>query len=191
MWIWKMLDWFARCIDFYFKMGKEFEEGKMEKNKSSMNARAQLKIQETAFMLLALAFLFTLLFIFYSNWQVRQIYSEKNKLLEEQAISLLEKFMAMPEFSCLQGSCLDEDKLVLLRNMTAYNDLWKGISRIQVIEIYPSRQVMTVYQKGKPEVTYSSFVPLCKTRQVEGYIWQECSLAKLLVSIEKAELKRA
>ena len=41
--------------------------------------RAQLQIQETAFMLLALAFLFTLVFIFYSNFQIRQLYSEKNR----------------------------------------------------------------------------------------------------------------
>lgn len=162
-----------------------------KKNNKSMNAKAQLKIQETAFMLLALAFLFALLFIFYSNYQVRQIYAEKNKLLEEQAISLLEKFMAMPEFSCLHGTCIDEDKFAVLKNMTAYNDLWRGISKIQVVRIYPQREVLTVYQKGKADITYSSFVSLCKTEQLEGYIWQNCALAKLLVSIEKAELKRA
>ncbi len=164
---------------------------RIEKRQGGIKGKnAQLKIQETAFMLLALAFLFALLFIFYSNYQVRQIYSEKNKLLGEQAISLLEKFMAMPEFSCLQGICIDEDKFAVLGNMTAYNDLWRGISRIQVVRIYPQREVLTVYQKGRADITYSSFVPLCKTRQLEGYVWQECALAKLLVSIEKAELKR-
>lgn len=161
----------------------------MEKIRKN-SRKGQLKIQETAFMLLALAFLFALLFIFYSNYQVKEIYSEKNKLLEEQAISLLEKFMAMPEFSCLQGECIDEDKLFVLRNMTSYNDLWRGISKIQVVKIYPQKESIIIYQKGKAEITYSSFIPLCKTKQSEGYVWQECSLAKLLISIEEAKLER-
>ncbi|MFH0831834.1 MAG: hypothetical protein V1886_03140 [archaeon] len=163
----------------------------MAENKiNKMNRKAQLKIQETAFMLLALAFLFALLFIFYSNFQVNQIYSAKNKLLSEQAISLLDKFMSLPEFSCLQGACIDEDKLYALRNMSAYEDLWKGIAKIQVVRIYPKQEMITIYQKGKAEMSYSSFVPLCKTMQYEGYVWQQCSLAKLLISIEKAGLKR-
>ena len=141
-------------------------------------------------MLLALALLFAILFIFYSNYQVRQVYAAKNNRLEEQAISLLDKFMAMPEFSCLHGACIDEDKLYALRNMSAYNDLWKGIVRIQVVRIYPKSETITIYQKGKPEVSYASFVPLCRTLQQEGYTWQQCSLAKLLVSVENVKLER-
>lgn len=161
--------------------------------KLKFRGRAQLKIQETAFMLLALAFLFALLFIFYSNYQIRQIYSAKNKLLEEQAITLLEKFVVMPEFSCLHGTCIDEDKILVLRNMSAYNDLWHGTVRIQVVKIYPKRETFTIYEAGKKTgdyISYSSFIPLCKTLQQEGYIWQRCSLAKLLVSIEKVKLER-
>jgi hypothetical protein len=152
--------------------------------------KAQLKIQETAFMLLALIFLFALLFIFYSNYEVRQVYSAKNLALKERAISLLDKFVAMPEFSCLEGGCIDEDKLIAIRNLTTYGDLWRGVSRIQVVRIYPSKQIITVYQKGTPELTYSAFVPLCKTIYSEGYILQKCDLAKLLVSIEEVKMER-
>jgi hypothetical protein len=159
------------------------------KDKILKRRKAQVKIQETAFMLLALAFFFILVLIFYSNYQLKQLYAQRGKLQSEEAISLLEKFVALPEFSCLHGSCIDLDKLLGLRNVTGYDDLWKGTSKIEVVQIYPSRNVYTIYQKGKQDITYSTFVPLCKTRYLDGYVWQECSLAKLLVSIEKTRLR--
>lgn len=152
--------------------------------------KAQVKVQETAFMLLALAFFLILILIFYSNYQLKQLYDEYNKIQSEKAVSLLEKFVALPEFSCLHGKCVDMDKLFALDNVTGYDDLWRGVSKIEVVRIYPSRKNFVVYQKGILDdiIGYAAFVPLCKTRYADGYVWQECSLAKLIVSIEKAKL---
>jgi len=153
----------------------------------SRNKSAQLQIQETAFMLLALAFLFALMFIFYSNFQVKQLYSEKNRLQAEKAVTLLQKIETMPEFSCLKGNCIDFDKIISIRNVSGYDALWKGLSSIRIVTIYPNRSIITVYDKGRKDITYSGYVPLCKTQYKEGYIWQDCDLAKLLVSIEEAK----
>lgn len=150
--------------------------------------KAQVKIQETAFMLLALALFLAIIFIFYSNYQLKQLYSEHGKLQSEEAISLIEKFIALPEFSCLHGKCVDLDKVIGLSNLTGYDDLLQGTSKIEIVQLYPARKRFLVYQKGRADITYSGFVPLCKTQYLEGYVWQECSLAKLLVSIEKAKM---
>lgn len=155
----------------------------------SRNKSAQLQIQETAFMLLALAFLFALMFIFYSNFQVKQLYSEKNRLQAEKAVTLLQKIEAMPEFSCLKGNCIDFDKITSIKNVSGYDALWKGLSSVRIVTIYPNRSIITVYDKGRKDITYSGYVPLCKTQYKDGYIWQDCDLAKLLVSIEEAKAK--
>jgi hypothetical protein len=153
------------------------------------NKKAQLKIQETAFMLLALAFLFVLIFIFYSNIQVKQLYSEKNKLQSEKAITLLQKLSAMPEFSCMKGNCIDFDKVIAMKNVSGYDSLWKGLSSIRIRTLYPNATLITIYEKGRKDITYSAYFPLCRTMYQDGYVWQDCDLAKLLVSIEEAKPK--
>lgn len=151
---------------------------------------AQLKIQETAFMLLALALLFVLIFIFYSNMEMQQFYAATNKLKAEEALSMLEKIAAMPEFSCLKGTCIDYDKVTAIKNVSGYDALWRSLNSIQIMTIYPEKSLITVYDKGgKNTVGYSAYFPLCKTKYREGYIWQDCDLAKLIVSFEELKQK--
>jgi hypothetical protein len=151
--------------------------------------RAQLKIQETAFMLLGLALLFGIILIIYANMQVKTLYAEKNQLKAEKAINLLQKLTAMPELSCINGNCLDLDKVLSIRNVSGYENLWRGLSSIKVVTIYPNQSIITVYDKGKKDITYSSYVPLCKTTYMDGYVWQDCDIAKLLVSIEEVKVE--
>lgn len=149
--------------------------------------KAQLKIDETAFMLLALVLLFVFVFIFYSNMQVKQLYSEKNRLQAEKAITLLQKISAMPEFSCLKGDCIDKDKVIAMKNVTGYDALWNGLSSIRIMTLYPNQSLITIYEKGRKDITYSAYFPLCTTKYHEGYVWQDCDMAKLLVSIEEVK----
>ncbi|MFH1249279.1 MAG: hypothetical protein V1660_03945 [archaeon] len=151
--------------------------------------KAQLKIQETAFMLLGLAMLFALILIIYANMQVKQLYSEKNQLKAERAINLLGKLAAMPELSCIIGNCIDMDKALAIRNVSGYENLWKGLSSIKIVTIYPNQSSITIYDKGKKDITYSSYVPLCRTAYKDGYVWQDCDVAKLLVSVEEVKPK--
>ena len=151
------------------------------------NKKAQLKIQETAFMLLALVFFMALIFIFYTNFTTKNLYAGKVELQKDKAVSLLSNLAEMPEFSCPSGKCLDEDKIIAMGNITAYSNLWKGLSSIKVVRIYPVNETKTyvIYRKGREDITYSAYIPLCSTGYLEGYIIQDCDLAKLLVSIEE------
>ncbi len=153
--------------------------------------KGQIKVQETAFMLLALVMLFALLFMFYMNFQMKQLYSEANKLKEEQAISMLQKLSAMPEFaSTAEQGGIDYDKLLALRNVSGYDALWSGIRAIEVVSIFPQNEsrAITVYKSKAygSTLSYSTYIPLCVTRYTNGYIWHDCKLARLVVSIEEA-----
>lgn len=174
----------------YAKCGnqKNFQFLGHRESKDSL-CKAQLKIQETAFMLLALALLFVFIFIFYSNFQVKQLYSENNKLREEKAINLMQKMASMPEFSCIEGNCIDLDKVIAIKNVTGYEVLWKGMSSVKVVTLYPNKTIIAIYEKGRQDITYSAYFPLCRTRYLDGYVWQDCELGKLLVSVEEAKPK--
>src|SRR3989344_304737 len=120
--------------------------------------KAQIKIQETAFMLIALVFLFALVFIFYGRYESAKLFSEKEQLQKARAISLLSKLVAMPEFSCIHGTCIDADKLGVIKNISAYDKLWQGLSSVKVIRLYPANETKTyvIYRKGREDLTYSA-----------------------------------
>ena len=149
------------------------------------NKIGQVKIQETAFMLVALIFFLSLIFLVYSNYKVREIYTLYTELQKEKAITLLDKFVSLPEFSCLYGRCIDLDKVLALGNISGYHELWRGISKIEVIQLYPISERYVIYKKGNSHLSYATFVPLCKTEYSEGYVWQKCTLGKLLIGVEK------
>jgi len=172
-------------------------KGKMIKTKQNKKAtRAQLKIQQTAFMLLALVFFFSLIFIFYLNFSKNKLYEARNELAMQEAYTLLQKFSSNPEFSCLDLSyCLDKDKLNALENMSGkYKDYFSGLASVFVREIYPENKTFIIYENPniKPEDTiigYSAFIPLCSQRFKDGYSWNECKIAKFVVSMK--EFKQA
>jgi hypothetical protein len=154
--------------------------------------RAQIKIQETAFMLLALAILFVLLFIIFSNLESKKLYKEKNELRAKNAISMLQLFATLPEFAALEGNGIDLDKVMAMKNVTGYDPLWREISKIQVLRIYPNNSLIPVYDKtkaGASYTTYAAYIPLCYTKFYEGSDWQQCDLGKILVSVEELKQK--
>jgi hypothetical protein len=167
--------------------------------KMTENKKSQLKIQQTAFMLLALVVLFSIVIIFYFNFTRTSRVNEANDLMTQEAYSLLQKFSGNPEFSCVDSSgmvyCLDEDKLVALSNMSSkYKDYFSGIASLQVREIYPSNKTIIIYNSPANSATeevlmYSAFIPLCKLQVFEGYNWQQCKLAKFIVGKVKLKLK--
>ena len=153
--------------------------------------RGQMKIQQTAFMLLALAFFFSLVFIFYINFSRQKVYDVRNELAMQEAYSLLQKYASNPEFSCIESRayCLDEGKLLALANVSnKYKDYFSGINSLYVREIYPGNKTIIVYEnirgikEGESIQGYSAFIPLCKTKFRDNYEYQECKLAKFVVS---------
>ncbi len=155
--------------------------------------RAQLKIQETAFMLLALIMLFALIFIFYSRLELASVYAEANQKNAENAIRMLNMLSVMPEFAGVERG-MDYDKIISLRNVSGYEQLWKGINKISVVKIYPKNESRTIIiydgKKNADFTSYSTYTTLCVTRYRDWNEWQDCDLARLIVGIEEFKPKK-
>jgi len=151
----------------------------MEKNKN-----AQIKIQETAFVLLAIALLAILIFIFYSKFQVGKLQSEIQTINQETAKSMLEKIAAMPELACSgfgneQVLCIDKDKASILSKEQGYEKFWQNVARIELVPIYPESPRITIYAGKEGNATYSTFINLCSQK---ADVWS-CAIGKVLISV--------
>lgn len=170
----------------------------MAKKKESKDKRAQIKIQETAFVLLAIVLLFSLAFMFYFRLHSSKLAKEAAELQQQQAVSLLDKVVAMPELRCsaslgfiTEVLCIDEDKLESMKEepfIKDYKSVWKGLLEVKVVEIYPTSEkefVLYSREKKKGEEgnrTYSTFAPLCKMEH-NGVGWYKCSVGMISITI--------
>lgn len=169
----------------------------------SFSKKGQLKIQEMAFMLLAVFLFFALvgvfvLTIFYSNLQ-----NEATQIAEERTASAVAHLADTPELSCAisKTNCVDADKLVTLINKKEYEKFWP-FSSIKVITYnglgkkeselldctvanYPDCERFTIYdQHIQNERTTGSFVVLCRKAFQNEYVYDHCELAKIIAGTE-------
>ncbi|MGA2130281.1 MAG: hypothetical protein ABSG05_01540 [Candidatus Pacearchaeota archaeon] len=173
------------------------------KTKTSKNKRAQMKIQQMAFMLIAVTLFFVIagLFILVINFSgVKQ----SAKLIdEENALTLVSKIADSPEFSCGNAfdqpltSCIDTDKVMALENhIQDYRNFW-GISGLQIAWVYPNNSTLANTSCttgnypacGKITLIPTSngtgvpnFVNLCRREIDNNSIpYNQCDLGKVIV----------
>lgn len=173
--------------------------------------KAQLKIQQTAFMLIALTIFFALVGLFFVAIMLSGMKDSAESLNEKNAMLLVSKLANSPEFSCgdsfgtSKTNCVDFDKIMALKqNIDIYEGFWKDIDSIEVRKIYPSTQNSQnpvkcdignypdcdVIRIKNEEVsgTYSdNFVSLCWQENNGDRFYEECVIGKLMVSYETIE----
>jgi len=174
-------------------------------NKVQMKTKkAQMKIQQTAFMLLAITIFFVLVGLFVLVFKVGGMQDTATILERDNAMSLVSKLANSPEFACgnvfgtSKADCIDADKVMALKqNSAIYEDFW-GVSNIEILKIYPVSEEnvecnsitypnCNIIQIKSGEVTgysVSNFVSLCRKESFEGSPYNKCELAKLIVSYE-------
>ncbi len=158
--------------------------------------KGQFKIQQTAFMILAVTLFFVLAGLFYLSIYLRGVARGANEQNERRALINAEIFAESPEFTC--GShCIDTDRLMVLRNRTAFKDYWP-FSSIEVRRVYPAGNgkecslsnypncdtYTLVDKKVKNIVKVSNFVALCRKEDLEGVIARKCELGKIVLGVE-------
>lgn len=171
-----------------------------------INKKAQLKIQQMTFMLIAVTFLFILVGIFFLSIKLYSVREKATLLEEENAILLVSKLANSPEFSCgqafgVKGSCVDFDKVMVLKDrINKYSEFW-GVAKIEIRKIYPDEGDVLCSRANYPECgiinildksvntapATSNFVSLCRKEVKEDIIHDKCELAKLIVSSEVKE----
>jgi len=150
--------------------------------------KGQMKIQEMAFVLIAVIILFGIIFLFYARFEFNKVQSLSTELREERAITFIRTVASMPELRCSESilkvseaACLDLDKLkafnssLSLRN--SYRKIWTSsyITEVVVQEIFPGNSIYKIYDETPGEESYFSFMPLCSK--------DKCIIARLIVSI--------
>jgi len=164
------------------------------------NRRAQLKIQQMAFMLMAVTLFFVLVGMFVLVIKFSGLRESATELEEKNAMLLVTKLANSPEFSCgkvfesAKINCIDADKVMVLKeNIDKYTDFWGEKTNVEIRKIYPKGDIICTrgnypnchiinLQSKKIPAEHSNFVSLCRKESFEGEIYDKCELAKIMVS---------
>lgn len=159
------------------------------------NKKAQLKIQQMIFMLIALTFLFILVGLFFIVFKVTKLQKEAVELRRDQAAGLVTKIASTPEFIFEETpNAIDADKLMILQGENQYNDYFGNIEGIIVQKIYPSNQnVIECTRSNYPDCNQiklftksstapdSSYVAWCRKQSINGQPFNKCELAIIMI----------
>lgn len=159
-----------------------------KKSKRKQNKQGQMKIQEMAFVLVAVVFLGGILLLFFARFQIGAIQKTATEIRELRTITMLRIIASLPELSCKgEAVCIDQDKLNVFNTKpdirAKYSALWQSsnIFNITVEEAYPKTTPRNYIIYSKPTtqntVTYSTFIPLCTETQ-----HKQCKIAKIKVT---------
>ncbi|HLC77547.1 MAG TPA: hypothetical protein VJH92_00290 [Candidatus Nanoarchaeia archaeon] len=167
------------------------------------NKKSQMKIQQTAFMLLGVTLFFALVGMAFVGLKLSGMKGEANDLKKQNAQLLVSKLANSPEFSCgdsfytSKSNCIDADKVMALKAQEVkYSGFW-GTSNIEIRRIYPKTNgevncTKTNYPNcniialhaGRVGTYEENFVILCRKEAKNGVSYDKCEMAKLMVSFE-------
>ncbi|MEX0920164.1 MAG: hypothetical protein WDZ69_01110 [Candidatus Pacearchaeota archaeon] len=152
-----------------------------------VDKKGQMKIQQMAFMLLAVTLFFAIVGMFILMIFFSDLRQSAEDIEERDALTLVSKLANSPEFSCGSAfggtklSCVDADKVIALQGVSGkYSGFW-GVDGIEIKEIYPGSREITILDGGGSGVGVSNFVALCRYENINGLIQEDCDLARLIV----------
>lgn len=160
-----------------------------------VNKKAQMKVKQMVFMLIAITLLLVMVGLFVIQIRVNNLKTTASALEEENAKLLVAKLANSPEFSCEdsfgsgKGTCVDFDKVMALKqNISIYEDFW-GVSKIEIRIIhsfegysgsekeckydfetregdYPDCNYVQIMNKPSEGNDFFSYVSVCKRKIV-------------------------
>ena len=167
-------------------------------NFGKMKRKGQMKIQQMAFMLIAVTLFFVFVALFFASAGLSGLKQKKATLDEDNAILIATNLAKSPEFSCggafgtTKLNCIDFDKVMVLSERSEYFSFWdvEGIEIRKVypasdkectIENYPDCGVLTIKQSESVGKDKSTFVSLCHKEQYETTSYNKCEIGQLIV----------
>ncbi len=177
-----------------------------------------MKIQQTAFLIIALTLFFVLVGLFVLSMTFSGIQQDKAKVEEKEALLLVSRLANSAEFTCGESSgraksdCVDFDKVMVLKdNIENYSKLWgvKGISIIKTHPVaegiceelnssscrctrenYPDCGFLEIYPNNGLGNDASTFILLCRKQNDDGYAYDKCEVARLVVKFSEGETQK-
>jgi len=160
------------------------------------SSKAQLKIQEMAFMLMAVIIFFVMAGMFFLIIMFNDLRNQANILEKEGAVATAVDLANTPEFSC-GYLCMDADKLIVMKDKKAYENFWP-ITSLTVVKVsneekiecneqnYPYCNYFDIYDKEvESEQGVDTYVSLCRKEKIDGYVYDKCEIGRLIVGFEK------
>jgi len=192
----------------YFRMRKRQKSKILARSSLRSQTKAQLKIQQMAFMLMAITLFFVMVGMFVLVFRFSGLKESATILEEKNAMLLVTKLANSPEFSCgeafgIKINCVDADKVMMLKeNIDKYSKFW-GVAEIKIRKIYPDNGniictpgnygncgVIDVLSKNVNKLPpASNFVSLCRKDSYNDEAYDKCELARFMVSSEDKDEK--
>jgi len=163
--------------------------------------KAQLKIQEMAFFLVAIVLFFVLVGLFAFSIIFSNLGKGATSAAEARTLSSITNLADSPEFSCGEPNCVDGDKIVALMQNIKYEKFWP-FSSLRVHRQttftknesdwikctptnYPNCDFFEIYDKNvKNERAISNYVALCRIELENDYNYKKCEVARLVAGTE-------
>jgi len=166
--------------------------------------KGQLKIQEMAFMILAVVVFFILVGLFGLSLIYGGIQEGATEQQEKLAQSMVLNLANSPEFACNSNpNCIDVDKIMALQDkMIIYKELWTKFAGIKIITQQglmnnknleecnrgnlDSCDEIILFEKDVGKEYRETFVTLCrKVESSNNMIYEKCEIGKLSIGVEK------
>ncbi len=153
-----------------------------------------MKIQEMAFVLLAIIIFFAMVSLVYLSIRLSSLREDVGTQREQAARELVRKLSDIPEFSWSDCSgCVDADKILTLKDMRSYEQFW-DVDYLMVEKIYPNSTKRECNRANYPDCTTitvikgseeigtptSAFVALC--RYDSNLDYTKCELGRIYAS---------
>jgi hypothetical protein len=168
--------------------------------------KGQMKIQQMSFMLLAVFIFLAMVGMMVVTVKMSELKNSATVLKEQNAILLVSKLANSPEFFCgevygtQKTDCIDEDKVMVLKdNINKYINFW-GVSNIEIRRVYPKNNnitcnstnypncdTITLIDKPSTGLGRSNFVALCRKEKSKDGIVNKCEMAELIVRYDEAQ----
>ena len=156
---------------------------------ASCSKKGQMKIQQMAFVLVALMIFFVIVTLFYFSVRVKTLEQNANTLKEESTKELVRKLASSPELSWSRGcdNCIDMDKAMLLKDRKSYVDFW-NLDYLAIEKVYPKTSgdcTIATYPNCNKIIIVGTnigipsdaFVSLCRLEGNGGY--EKCELGRI------------
>jgi hypothetical protein len=175
----------------------------MKKELLARCSKGQLKIQEMAFVLIAIMIFFVLGGIFFINVKLATLKENVVEQRDDKAVEMALKLADTPEFAWSSSKdkcnkCVDLDKVFALKkrlnSSEAYTELWGfDTESIQVevsypektgectISNYPECRTITLFRENKEYANQGGYVALCRRDLTAGGN-VKCEMGRILVS---------
>ena len=166
----------------------------------TMNEKGQMKIQEMAFVLIAIVIFFAMVALVFFAIRLSSLRTDVAAEKEQGARELARKLADIPEFSWAEcPGCVDADKVMALKDMPAYKKLW-DLDYLVVERVYPNRTMTECTLANYPDCSTitiinatkdygtpaTAFVALCSYEPTQGgYVKCELGTKRAAAKAEK------